>query len=179
LEQSIEHLKRILHLFGQQNDGKDDEVSNGHTRQKKDENNRTRSHGLENGNLQEDSLCATFNEETLESTLSEKKANKSRKTRQDGDFQHGEHLETNQSQAPTRQTTMTSATGPNNYPTMSLKEALMKLEQPGTEMRMSTPDTASKPTKNSSAAQDSKSAMTDGVSATDIRIICESLFQNS
>ena len=179
-EQLIEHDIRNTHLFGQEDDGKDDESRNSsvgaHHRQKK-VHNRTgvdvNGQGLENGDLQEDSIRAASSEETLEPTLSEKKANKSRKTAQHGDLQYGGHLETSQSQTPRRQTATNSATSFNNSH-LSLKEALMTLDEAGTETRTSK---ASNRTKKATRSKDSKVAMVDGVSATDFRITCESLFQ--
>lgn len=181
LVQSIEDTKRNIHLFGEQDDGKD-EARNARPGQKKVEQvaHKQTSHlngqGLENGDLQEDSIWSAFNEETLEPTLSEKKTNKSRSTGQDGYFQHGDHQETSQSQEPRWQTSTTSAIDPKNNSAMSLKEALMTLEQPGTEMSTPNPNTAPKQAKRISRAKDSTTAMTDGVLATDFRIICKPLF---
>jgi len=158
-EQLIERVTRNTHLFGQEDDGKDDESRNSCV-------------GTENGDLQEDSIRAASNEETLEPTLSEKKANKSRKTGQHGDLPYGGHLETSQSQTPRRQTAMNSATSFNNSH-LSLKEALMTLGEAGTETRTSK---TSNRTKKATRSKDSKVAMVDGVSATDFRITCESLF---
>ena len=61
----------------------------------------------------------------------------------------------------------------------SLKEALTTVKQPRTVMETSTPDKSSKRTKKVATAKNPRATMTDGVSATDIDVTCESLLQTS
>lgn len=283
----IERVKRNVHIFGQQDGGKDDGLRNGggvgaspgQTKVEKVARKRTKvrvnGQDLENSGLQistdeqgEDSIGAASSKETHKPNVSEKKANKNRKTRQDDSFQGGGHPEMIQSEPSRRQTTETPANDHNNdLPELagrnaksglapsstrarrtarrrgprigksgidtkrlvrytasspkstqraqtrdtesrriflalsflakrrarmknlqrspqvrwvlsegkSLKEALMAMDQPGTEMRTSAREMPSKQTKKAARAKKPNAAMIDGVSATDLRITREYL----
>lgn len=190
LGQLAERAKRNIHLVGDHNDGKDEEFRNAcidaHPRHKNAEkaaHKRTKANvndqGLKNGDFQKGSICEASNEEILELTLSEKKANKSQQTQQDSDFQHKERVEKGRYQSPKWQTATTYVIGPNNHSVMSLKEALMTLGRSGTVVRTSTPNKIPKRTKRAARAKDSKAAIIDGVSATDFQITCKFPFPYS